>query len=116
MALNDTCLNIGATAMKNAITHLSLASADPGAAGTANPTSAARQPVTWGTVATGDFSLGANVNFTLGLANGAVQYVCFWSAVTGGIFYGSQALSGDPNFNSNGEYTITALTVNGQST
>ena len=115
MALNDTCLNIGATAMKNAITHVSLATANPEPSGGSQATSA-RLPVTWGTVANGDFSLAANLAFTGGAANGPVAYACFWSASTGGTYYGSQALTGDSTFNSAGEYTITALTVNGAST
>ena len=75
-------------------------------------------PVTWGAVATGDWSLAANLNFTGGGANTPVSHVCFWNAITGGTYYGSQAVAGgsDTSCNSLGEYTITALTVNGQST
>lgn len=40
----------------------------------------------------------------------------FFSASTGGTFYGYDALTGDQAFNAAGEYDITALTVTGSST
>lgn len=114
MPLNNACLDIGATAMKNAITHVAMHTADPGAGGS-SPATSARQPVTWGAVANGDFSMTGSLNFTGGAASGACTYAGFWSAVSGGTFYGSQALTGDQTFNALGEYTVTALTVNGSS-
>jgi len=110
MPLVDAGLNVGANAIRTAITHIGLASADPGATGT-NPTTAARQPVTWGTVAAGDFSSSAAINFTGGTANGPVTHVTYWSAATGGTYYGSQALTGDNTFNSAGEYTVSSLSI-----
>ena len=117
MPLSGALLDIGAGAMRTAITHLSIATANPEPSGS-NQATSARQPATWAAVVagTGDFSLSANVAFTGGGNATAATYVCFWSAVTGGTYYGSQALSGDQNFNSAGEYTITALTINGGST
>ena len=119
MALNDTCLNIGADAMKTAITHLSLHTALPDGTGS-NPALSSRVAAGWGASAGGDFST-TNKAFVGGAANGPVTHVGFWSAAgsgnppTGGVFYGSQALTGDTTFNSAGEYTITNLTVNGSS-
>lgn len=112
MALNDAALNIGTTAIKNAITHVSLHTGDPGAAGTSNTSTASRQAVTWGTVATGDVTSTGSINFTGGASGGAATHVGFWSASTAGTFYGSQALTGDSTFNSAGEYTVTGLTLN----
>jgi len=114
MALLDALLNIGATAMGNAATHLALHSADPGATGL-NPTTAARVAAGWGAPANGDLTI-SNKAFTGGAANGSVTHVGFWSAATGGTFYGSQSITGDLTFNSAGEYTITSLAVNGSST
>ena len=116
MPLNNACLDIGATAMRDAIDFLSLHSGDPGAAGTSNTTTAPRQAPTWSAVANGDFNLTTAVNFTGGAPSGGCTYVGFWTLVTGGTFLGSQILTGDQTFNSAGEYTITALTVNGAST
>lgn len=120
MPLNDACLDIGGGAMRTAITHLSLHTAQPDATGS-NAALSARQAAGWAAVATGgDFST-TNKAFTGGAANGPCTHVGFWSAVgsgsppTGGTFYGYQALTGDQTFNSAGEYTITSLTVSGTS-
>lgn len=114
MPLNDTLLNVGANAMAASATHISLATANPEPSG-ANQATSARLAAGWGAASTGDLTL-SNKAFTGGAANGAVTHVCFWSAATGGTYYGSQALTGDTTFNSAGEYTITTLTVNGSST
>lgn len=112
MALNDTALNLGTTAIKNAITHVSLHSGDPGAAGTSNTTTAARQAVTWGSVSGGDVTSSGTLNFTGGAASGGVTHIGFWSASTAGTFYGSQSLTGDATFNAAGEYSVTGITLN----
>jgi hypothetical protein len=83
MALNNPAMVVAANALRAAMTHMQLHSGDPGAAGTANVTSAARQPVTWSAAtADGDFGLSASVNFTGVAANGATTYVSLWSAIT----------------------------------
>lgn len=111
MALNDAALNVGANAIKAAITHVSLHTAAPNASGS-NESTAGRQAVAWGTVATGDFSSTAALNFTGATANGPITHVGYWSAGTAGTFYGSQALTGDTTANSAGEYTVTTATIN----
>jgi hypothetical protein len=114
MALSDAAMIVAANALRTAITHAQLHSAAPGGSGTSNVTSAARQAVTWAAAtADGDFALSSAVNFTGVAASGAVQYVSLWSASTSGTFYGSYALTGDQTANAAGEYTVTALTVNG---
>jgi hypothetical protein len=110
MALNTAGLTyvLGTGSFISAAPYLALHSADPGTTGL-NPTSAARVAASWavsGAVATA----AANLAFTGGAANGAVTYVGYWSALTGGTFYGSQALTGDATFNSAGQYTLTSLT------
>ena len=117
MALLDNILVIGANSMRTAITHIALSTADPGTTTGINQSSAARQAANWAaTTAGGDFSLTSALNFTGGALGGPVHSACFWSALTVGTFYGSQPLTGDLFFNGAGEYTITALTVNGSST
>lgn len=110
MPLNDAALNVGATAIKGAITHLSLHTATPNASGS-NESTAARKAAGWGTVATGDFST-TNIAFTGGAANGPVTHVGYWSAITAGTFYGYEAITGDATFNSAGEYTLTSANIN----
>jgi hypothetical protein len=99
--------------MGAAATHLALHTADPGATGL-NPASSARVAAAWSGAVNGDLVV-INKSFTGGAANGPCTHVGFWSAVTGGTYYGSQALTGDTTFNSAGEYTVTLLTVNGSS-
>jgi hypothetical protein len=42
-------------------------------------------------------------------------HALFFSAASGGTFYGYDALSGDQTFNADGEYSLTALTITGSS-
>lgn len=115
MALNDPVLNIGADAMRAAMTHLSLHTAAPNITSGGNETTAARVLASWPAASGGDLTI-SNKAFTGGAANGACTHVGFNSASSGGVFYGFVALTGDQTFNSAGEYTITSLTVNGSST
>jgi len=115
MALNDTILNIGATAMQAAMTHAQIHTAAPDASGS-NAATTARLPITWLTASGGDMAFTADLNFTGGAASGPATYLGFWSALTGGTFYGAYALTGDQTFNAAGEYTVTAGTIPGTAT
>lgn len=112
MALNDPALVIGATAIKNAVTHLQLFSATPNATGTTNAVGS-RVAATGAVDADGDITWGP-VNFTGLTANQAVAGVGYWSASTAGTFYGYTALAGgsDLTANSAGEYTLTLISEN----
>lgn len=116
MPLNDTILNIGATAMQAAMTHGALYTAAPNATGTTNTTTAGRQPLTWETAANGDLVVTADAAFTGGAAGGPSTVLGFWSASTGGTFYGYVNLTGDATFNSSGAYTVTGVTITGTAT
>jgi hypothetical protein len=113
MPLNDTCLNIGANAMRSALAYLSLHVAIPNGAGNAE-TTAPRQPSAWAAPINGDLP-SASVNFTGGALNGPVKAVGFWSATGGGTFYGYYPLDGDQVFNGSGGYTVGAFTLVGSS-
>lgn len=105
---------VAANALRTAMTHMQTHSGDPGAAGTSNPTTAARQPVTWAAATgDGDFDLASTVVFTGITPNGDVTYVTLWSALNGGTWYGNFQLSGDLVANSSGEYSVSALSLNG---
>ena len=117
MALNNPAMVVAANALRSAITHIQTHSADPGAAGTTSPTTAARQAVTWSAAtADGDFGLSATLNFTGIAANGGVTYVSLWSALTVGTWYGNYATTGDATANAAGEWSLTALNLNGSAT
>lgn len=114
MALTNATLNLLGTELASLCTHASLHTADPSTTG-ANESSAARQAVAFNVDADGDLTLSASLNFTGGVASGACTHVGLWSASTGGTFRGGFALTGDQTFNAAGEYTVTALTINGTS-
>jgi hypothetical protein len=115
MGLIDATLNIGATAMAGVITQVGLATGDPGAAGTANPTTAPKQSVAWTVPASGDFANNADLNFAGGAPGGPATYITLWQ---GSTYRGFKVIVGDQAFNAAGQYRIPAglLVVNGSST
>jgi hypothetical protein len=114
MPLLDTTLDIGMNAIAAACSHVGLASADPGSTGL-NATSHARVAAGWSTAANGDIVL-TNKAFTGGAASGPVLYATYWSAITGGVYRGSQLLTGDTSSNAAGQYTINSLALNSAAT
>jgi hypothetical protein len=50
-----------------------------------------------------------------GAPNDGATHALFFSAPTGGTFYGFDALAGDQAYNAEGDYNITALTITGSS-
>jgi hypothetical protein len=81
----------------------------------ADQTSAARVQVT-STVAAGVITAtGVPYAFT-GTPSDGATHALFFSASSGGTFYGYDALTGDATFNAAGEYNLTALTITGSST
>lgn len=118
MGLLDSTLNIGADAMTAAMGWAGIATADPGGAGTANASAAARKAVGWTAAAGGDSSNAADIAFTGGAAGGPALYVTLWSASSGGTYRGFKLLTGDTAFNAAGEYVIPAgdLDLTGSST
>lgn len=98
----------------NKAKYVQLHSADPGAAGTTSPTSAARQAAVWSPSASKQLSLSAAENFTGGAASGAVTWVSLWDALTAGNWQGNfQITTGDLEFNAAGNYTLDDITITG---
>lgn len=108
--LNDAALVLAANAVDAAITHLQLYSAATNAGGTTNAVGA-RVAVNGAVDADGDITW-TNVAFTGLTANQTIHSVGYWTASTGGTFYGSTALSGDLSANAAGEYTVSSLAEN----
>ena|SRR5829696_4310635 len=109
MALAAATLVIAGTAVRDSVTHFQLHSAAPGAAGTTSPvgTRVANTGAVNGTTGVITWS---NIAFTALTANQGVTHVSYWSAITGGTFRGSVALTGDTTANAAGEYTVTSVT------
>ena len=116
MPINNALIEVGAGAMRTAVTHLSLHSAQPNSSGS-NETNAARVSASWGAVGDGSFTA-TNRAFTGGTPSGAVHSVGFWSAAEGGTFYGYSALdeTSDVTFNAAGEYTVSSVSIDGSAT
>lgn len=108
---------VAANAMQAAMAYAQLHSAAAGGSGTSNVTTAPRRPIPWGTVTgDGDFGLASPLQFTGGTSNGLVYSVTLWSASSGGTYYAEFVLTGDAQFNSLGQYTVTAITLDGSAT
>lgn len=118
MPISNAGMVIAANALRGAITHLQLHSADPGVNGTSNVTTAARKPVAWSAAtADGDFGLSASIPFNGVASNGAVTWVSGWNQLAaGGTFLGRWQLTGDQTANAAGDYTLTSLNIDGSST
>lgn len=112
MALNDTILNLGNAEMQTNITHAQIHTAEPDGAGS-NEATSARGSITWDAAANGDMVSTTSIAFTGGASGGPATHIGFWSALTGGTFYGWQTLTGDQAFNAAGEYTVTGITITG---
>ena len=106
--LNDAALVVAANAVDTAITHMQLHSGARGAAGTTNAVGS-RVAVNGTVDGDGDITW-TNVAFTGLAANQTVTEVSYWSAASGGTYYGGATLSGDTAANAAGEYTVTQVT------
>jgi hypothetical protein len=91
--LNALCRNVAW--VQPAGFFLKLHTADPGVAGTNAPFGdATRQAGTFSAAAAdGTITTSADVNWTNVTAAGTVTHASFWSAVTGGVFLGSDDLA-----------------------
>jgi hypothetical protein len=106
--LNDAALSVAANAIEGVITHLQLFSAAPNATGTTNAVGS-RVAVNGTVDADGDISW-SGVQFTGLPANQPVAAVGYWSAASGGTFYGYSLTSGDTSANAAGSITLTTVT------
>lgn len=108
MALNDAALVVAANALASAITHIQVHSTGA-VSSSANECTSARKPVTVTVDGDGDLAI-PTAAFTGIAASGAVVRVGYWSALTGGTYYGGSLLTGDQAANAAGEYTFTSGT------
>jgi hypothetical protein len=110
MGLNTAGINAYLEDGNEAVVYVAIG--DGPAAG--DQTSAARVLVT-STVAGGVITAtGVPYAFTGTPLDGAT-HALFFSAASGGTFYGFDALAGDQSFNAAGQYSLTSLTITGTS-
>ncbi len=111
MALSDAALVLAANAVEGAITHAQLHSGARGSSGTSNVVGT-RVAINGTVDADGDITW-TNISWTGLSANQTLAEVSYWSASSGGTYYGGATLSGDTSANSVGSFVITSLTENG---
>lgn len=112
MAFSAAGLDVMGDAITAVAVHVKLHSADPGASGTLNNTTANIGTVAWTSV-DGALNLTAAEPFTGGAASGACTWVSLWNSADT-IFYGRfQITTGDLAFNAAGEYTLNDIAITG---
>ena len=105
--LNDAASVLMANAIDTAITHFSIHTTGAVTSST-NASTAARVAVNGVVDADGDITWTGPYNFTGGASGGPAIRVGYWSASTGGTYYGGFLLTGDQTFNAAGEYTVNS--------
>lgn len=108
--LNTAGIELGAVGIAAGITHIQVHSDTPDASGS-NECSSSREAVTC--TATNGVVTIPQTDFTGIAASGAVKALGYWSAATGGTFYGYNLLTGDQSANAAGEYTVNESTITG---
>lgn len=91
------------------VTHVSLHTGNPGATGASEVAGGspayARVAITWATASGGNIDSSNTPTFNVP-AGTTVTHVGFWSAATGGTFYGSDAVTAE-TFAGQGTYQVT---------
>lgn len=107
--LNNTAKNLMLDALGAVAVYASLHTADPGATGTSEVSGGspayARKAITWNAASGGDLDNNANPVFDVP-GSTTITHLGFWSAATGGTFYGSADIT-DETFGGQGTYTTT---------
>ncbi len=109
MSLQDNALNIMLDAFGTAAAYVSLHTDNPSTNG-ANEVSNgtyARQESNWDAADAGNLTNDAPIVFDVP-GSTTIKFLGYWSADTGGTFYGSRALDADQTFATAGTYTIAA--------
>lgn len=112
MALTNAVLDVGNNAITAVLGFASLHTANPGGTGANEVTGGGytRIAAVWDPSSGAVAALDGALDF-VGPANGAAQYIGFWSLISAGTWRGGAALTGDQTFNAAGEYTVTAVTL-----
>jgi hypothetical protein len=109
MALNDNGLNAQVGGLTAVAAYASLHTAEPDASGSAEVTggSYARKAISWAAAAGGTAATDAQIVFDVPTST-TITYLGYWSASSGGTFYGSRALDTSQTFSNSGTYTIAS--------
>ncbi|MDQ3275290.1 MAG: hypothetical protein M3Q39_09765 [Actinomycetota bacterium] len=109
-------LDLMANSWAARVTHVGIATADPGATG-ANQSAAPRVAVALPAASGGGDITLSNVAITGGEPNGPIHSVSFWGAATGTTTHrGSFTATGDLAFNAEGKVNLASFTLDGVTT
>lgn len=112
--LNNNAKNVMLDAFAAAGVYASIHTADPGTTGTSEVSGGspayARKSITWNAASAGALDDSNAPVFDIP-ASTTITHFGLWSAVTGGTFYGSAALSASETFGGQGQYTLTDADV-----
>ena len=109
MALNSNGLNAQVGGLTAVATFASLHTAEPNASGSSEVTggSYTREAITWAAASGGTAVSDAQIVFDVPTGT-TITHLGYWSAGSGGTFYGSRQLDTSQTFSSAGTYTIAA--------
>lgn len=110
MAFTDAAKHVMLNELATVAVFASLHTGDPGTTGASEVTGGspayARKAITWNAAASGALDSSNAPSFDVP-AGTTVSHAGFWSAVTGGTFYGGNALSASETFTGQGTYSLT---------
>lgn len=109
MGLNSAGLNLQVAGLTAAATHVSLHTASPGTDGDNEVSGGAytRESVSWAAASSGSAATDANIVFDVPTGV-TITHLGYWSASSGGTFYGWRSLNASQAFSSTGTYTISS--------
>jgi hypothetical protein len=114
MSLSTSGRNAAAAGVTALSGYASLHTGDPGTTGanevTGGSPAYARKAVTWAAASGGNVITSASVTFDVP-AGTTIRDMGLWSALTGGTFYGGDALSSPETYGAQGTYALTTATV-----
>lgn len=109
MALNANGLNAQVGGLTAVAAYASLHSAEPNASGSNEISggSYTREAISWGAASNGTATSSANITFDVP-GSTTIAWLGYWSAASGGTFYGARVLDASQTFATSGTYVISA--------
>lgn len=109
MALNANGLNAQVGGLTAVAAYASLHSAEPNASGSNEISggSYTREAISWGAASNGTAVSSANITFDVP-GSTTIAWLGYWSAASGGTFYGARVLDASQTFATSGTYVISA--------
>ena len=109
MALNANGLNAQVGGLTAVAAYASLHSAEPNASGSNEISggSYTREAISWAAASNGTAASNANITFDVP-GSTTIAWLGYWSAASGGTFYGARVLDASQTFATSGTYVISA--------